>query len=352
LQGALGSAYLLDRELGGGGMSRVFLAEETGLGRQVVIKVLPTELSVGVNTDRFRREIQVAARLQHPHVVPLLTAGSSNDLIWYAMPYIDGESLRARLAREGELPVAEAVRILREVADALQYAHSLRVVHRDIKPDNVLVSNKHAVVVDFGVAKALSASSAESSLTSLGVALGTPLYMAPEQAAAEAHVDHRADIYSLGAMAYEMLTGQPPFTGATAQAVLAAHMTQAPIPVMQRRATVPAGLAELIMRCLAKSPADRPQRADEIIPHLDALLTSTVGPTPAPTPPVSAVHYGARPRKTHAIQMAALFGLAPPRTDRRVAQVASSRPAAGANHHRFSGGAPTLYPGHPLWLSG
>ena len=291
-------------------MSRVFVAHEVELGRQVVIKVLPPEMSAGVNVDRFRREIQLAARLQHPHVVPLLTAGSRDDLIWYVMPFIEGESLRAKLAREGELPVGETIRILREVADALQYAHSNQVVHRDIKPDNVLITNKHAVVADFGVAKAVSASTGESSLTSLGVALGTPAYMAPEQATADPHVDHRADVYALGAMAYEMLTGRPPFTGSTAQAVLAAHVMQNADPITTHRASVPAGLAEVIMRCLAKKAADRWQRADEMIPHLDALLTPTAGMTPTTTQPLPAVDHDAAARKAHPVRVAALFALA------------------------------------------
>ncbi|MGH7702367.1 MAG: serine/threonine-protein kinase, partial [Gemmatimonadales bacterium] len=222
-------------------MSHVFLAEETRLGRQVVIKVLPPEMGAGVNAERFEREIQLAARLQHPHIVPLLTAGASGDLLYYIMPFIAGESLRVKLAREGELPVIEAVRILREVVDALSYAHRNGVVHRDIKPDNVLLAEGHAVVTDFGVAKAVSASSGKSSLTSLGVALGTPAYMAPEQAAADPHVDHRADIYALGALAYEMLTGRPPFIGTSPQAVLAAQVTQAPEPLAQHRAAVPPG---------------------------------------------------------------------------------------------------------------
>ncbi|HEX9755219.1 MAG TPA: serine/threonine-protein kinase, partial [Gemmatimonadales bacterium] len=294
LQTALGNAYRLEKELGGGGMSRVFLAEEVRLGRKVVVKVLPPEMAAGVNVDRFEREIQLAARLQHPHIVPLLTAGAEGDLLYYIMPYIEGESLRSKLAREGELPVGETIRILKEVLDALQYAHSHRVVHRDIKPDNVLITGRHAVVTDFGVAKAVSESSGGGTLTSLGVALGTPAYMAPEQAAAEPHVDQRADIYAVGALAYEMLTGRPPFAGHTAQAVLMAHMTQAPEPVTVHRSAVPAALNELILRCLQKKPADRWQRADELIPHLDAMLTPTGGLTPTATQPVSAVDYEAR----------------------------------------------------------
>ena len=259
----VGTAYRLQKELGGGGMSRVFLAEETRLGRQVVIKVLPPEMGAGVNAERFEREIQLAARLQHPHIVPLLTAGASGDLLYYVMPFIQGESLRVKLAREGELPVAEAVKILREVMDALAYAHRNGVVHRDIKPDNVLLSEGHALVTDFGVAKAVSASSGDggSSLTSLGVALGTPAYMAPEQAAADPHVDHRADIYAVGVLAYEMLCGRPPFTAPTPQALLAAHITQTPDPVSRYRPAVPAQLNALVMRCLEKRAADRWQTA-------------------------------------------------------------------------------------------
>src|SRR3990172_2814576 len=279
----------MERELGGGGMSRVFLAEETELGRKVVIKVLPPEMGAGVSVDRFRREIQLAAKLQHPHIVPLLTAGASGDLLYYIMPFIQGESLRAKLAREGELPVPEVLRILKDVLDALAHAHEQGVVHRDMKPDNVLLSGKHALVTDFGVAKAVSESTGDHSLTSLGVALGTPTYMSPEQAAADPHVDHRADIYAVGAMAYEMLTGRPPFTGANVQAVLTAHITQAPDPVTRYRETVPAALNELILRCLAKKAADRWQRADDLIPQVDALLTPSGGVTPSGTQPVQAV---------------------------------------------------------------
>ncbi len=272
VQRAVGAAYRIEKELGGGGMSRVFLAEEVGLERKVVVKVLPPEMAAGVNAERFRREILLAAKLQHPHIVPLLTAGASGDLLYYVMPFIQGESLRTRLAREGELPVGQAARILRDVADALAYAHRQGVVHRDIKPDNVMLADGHAVVTDFGVAKAVESSTGESSLTSLGVALGTPAYMSPEQAAADPHVDHRADIYAVGAMAYEMLTGRPPFTGATPQSVLAAQVTQAPDHVTAHRATVPPALAEAVMRCLAKKPADRFQQADELVPLFDSLL--------------------------------------------------------------------------------
>ena len=280
LQAAVGDAYRIEKELGGGGMSRVFLAQERELERQVVVKVLPPEMAAGLNAERFRREIQLAASLQHPHIVPLLAAGHSDDLVYYTMPLIEGESVRAKLAREGELPITETMRILRDVADALAYAHEHRVVHRDIKPDNVLIARHHAVVTDFGVAKALSESTGKTSLTSAGVALGTPAYMAPEQAAADPHTDHRCDIYAVGALGYEMLTGRPPFTGATPQHVLAAQVTEAPEPVTKRRATVPAALAALVMRCLEKSPADRWQTAAELLQQLEAMATPSGGLTP------------------------------------------------------------------------
>lgn len=313
LQQAVGSTYRIERELGGGGMSRVFLAEEVNLSRRVVIKVLPPEMAASVNRERFHREIQLAASLQHPHIVPLLTAGSAtgvepaaSDLLYYVMPYIEGESLRAKLSREGELPVNEVVRILSEVADALSYAHDHQIVHRDIKPDNVLLSGRHAVVTDFGVAKAVSASTGQSSLTSLGVALGTPAYMAPEQAAANPHVDHRADIYALGALAYEMLAGRPPFNNANPQAVLAAHVTENPHPVTSQRPAIPQLLGDVVMRCLEKRPADRWQRAEHLIPVLESLATSSGGTTPTATAPYDASW---ALRRSHPLRVAGLFTL-------------------------------------------
>jgi serine/threonine-protein kinase len=285
----LADRYVLVRELGGGGMSRVFLAEETELGRRVVIKVLPPEFAAGLNVDRFRREIQLAASLQHPHIVPLLAAGHAGELLYYTMPLVDGESLRARLARSGELPVTEAVRILRDVADALGYAHRHGLVHRDIKPDNVLLSDQHALVTDFGVAKALDEAAPGTSVTATGLALGTPAYMAPEQAAADPHTDHRADIYALGVLGYEMLAGRPPFIGASPQAIVAAQLTQSPAPLAQTRASVPPALAAMIMRCLEKHPADRPQSASELLQALgspgapgDAAATTWVTAAPVP----------------------------------------------------------------------
>ena len=278
----MGSTYALERELGGGGMSRVFLATETTLDRPVVLKLLPPEMVSSVSADRFRQEIRLAARLQHPYIVPLLSAGEATGLLYYTMPFVEGESLRARLARLGELPVRETVRVLRDVAAALSYAHEHGVVHRDIKPDNVLLTGGEALVTDFGVAKALSAAatSDQSGLTSLGVALGTPAYMAPEQGAADPHVDHRADLYAWGCLAYECLTGEPPFTGRSPAAMLAAHATIAPEPVERRRAGLPAALVAIVMRCLEKRPADRPQGAAELLPVLEAVATPSGGTEP------------------------------------------------------------------------
>ena len=260
----------------------MYVASETALGRSVVIKLLPPDLAAAVSTERFKREIQLAARLQHPHIVPLLTSGESDGLPYFTMPYVDGESLRVRLAKRGEMPVAEAVRVLREIASALAYAHAHGVVHRDIKPDNVLLSGGAAMVTDFGVAKALSASSnaEHAGVTSLGVALGTPAYMAPEQASADPAVDHRADVYAFGILAYELLTGQTPFGGRTPQGLLAAHVTEPPEPIQKRRASLPLALAVLVMRCLEKRPADRPQSAEEIVHALDDLTTPSGGMPP------------------------------------------------------------------------
>ena len=295
---SLAPTYRIERELGGGGMSRVFLAEEPRLGRRVVIKVLPAEMSAGIPSSRFEREIHVAASLQHPHLVPVLSAGAAGDVVYYVMPYIEGDSLRARLARDGALPLDDVVRILRDVLDALAWAHARGIVHRDIKPDNILLSGRHALVTDFGVAKAVSAAAEElggTTLTSTGLALGTPAYMAPEQAAADPHVDHRADLYAVGVVAYEMLAGRPPFAAPTAQAMLAAHVAMAAETVARYRSGIPPELAAFVMRCLEKHPADRWQSADEMLARLDAAAGATlaggVRPVPtlatlAPAPPV------------------------------------------------------------------
>ena len=273
LQAMLGEALALERELGGGGMARVFLATDRALGRRVVVKVLDAEGSSGASAERFRREVKTIANLQHPHIVPVLTAGGTDTLLWYAMPFVSGESLRARLVREGALPLADALRIAREVLDALSYAHEQGIVHRDVKPENILLEGRHAVVADFGVAKALAdAGLSSSGLTSIGMALGTPAYMAPEQAMADPTTNHRADLYATGAVIYEMLVGAPPYSGA-AQAVIAAHAT-APVPrVEDRRGDVPPAVAQLAARLMAKSAAERPQSAMEALTILDGVTT-------------------------------------------------------------------------------
>ena len=276
LQATLGSHFSIERELGGGGMSRVFVAEDAALGRKVVVKVLAPELAVGVSADRFTREIKLLASLQQANIVPLLSAGNVGGLPYYTMPFVDGLSLRARLSRGGAFPFAEAVSILRDLARGLAYAHAQGLVHRDIKPDNVLLSGDAAVITDFGIAKALTASrtSAESvdALTKTGMSLGTPAYMAPEQAAADPNVDHRADIYALGCVAYELLTGHPPFHGRTPQQQVAAHMTEHPVSPGETRPDVPAWLTELVLRCLEKSPNRRPQSARDILQTLDSVV--------------------------------------------------------------------------------
>jgi len=308
LQKSLGSSYTIVRELGGGGMSRVFLAEDNALGRSVVFKVLLPELAAGVNAARFNREVQVSARLQHPHIVPVLSAGEVDGLPYYVMPFVKGESLRARLAT-GPLPISEVVNVLTDVAKALAYAHAEGIVHRDIKPDNILLSAGACSVADFGIAKALDAARANQTaqhaegaarteaLTTLGTSIGTPAYMAPEQVAGDPDVDHRADIYSLGCVAYEMLTGEAPFAGKSPQQMLAAHVLEKPVPLTERRADIPPALVALVDRCLAKQPSDRPQSASELVTKLEA---SGAHDTPS-LPPVRRPHATRGTRRTWAI---------------------------------------------------
>jgi serine/threonine-protein kinase len=283
LQVALGSNYTIERELGGGGMSIVFVATDNNLGRQVVVKVLPYDLAASVSVDRFKREIMLSAALQHPNIVPVLSAGQAEQLPYFIMPYVEGESVRARMAR-GPLSVRETVSILKDVTRALGYAHGRGIIHRDIKPDNILLSGGAAVVTDFGVAKAISASRervtlggrptnsggwTSGTITSVGTSLGTPMYMAPEQAAADPNMDHRADLYALGVVGYEMLVGAPPFYGRTPQALLAAQLTETPKPLSTRRYDVPPALDELLMRMMEKDPAKRPRNASEVVRLLD-----------------------------------------------------------------------------------
>lgn len=276
LQTTLSGSYVLERELGGGGMSKVFLADELRLGRKVVVKVLSPELAAGISAERFEREIRLAASLQQANIVPLLSTGDTNGLPFYTMPYVEGESLRARLSHEPALQILDIVRILGDVARALQYAHERGVVHRDIKPDNVLLSGGTAVVTDFGIAKALSASrtgGAGTTLTQLGTSMGTPAYMAPEQAVGDPDTDARADIYAFGCMAYELLAGHPPFHDRSPQRVLAAQLSENPKAIASIRPDAPDALCDLVMRCLAKDPDGRPQSAAEVILALNVVTS-------------------------------------------------------------------------------
>ena len=276
LQNHLGTAFVLERELGGGGMSRVFVAEEVRLSRKVVIKVLSPELVQGLNAERFEREILLAASLQQANIVPVLAAGEVDGLPYFTMPFVEGESLRSRLDGAG-LPIADVLAILRDVTKALAYAHARGIVHRDIKPDNVLLSGGTAVVTDFGIAKALSASRADAggTLTSIGTSIGTPAYMAPEQVAGDPGIDHRVDLYALGCMAQELLTGKSPFADRTPQRMLAAHLSEAPVSVSTLRSDSPTALNSLVARLLQKDPADRPQSANDVLRALDSLSTSS-----------------------------------------------------------------------------
>jgi len=273
LLSALGGSYTIERELTGGGMALVFVGEDHDLGRKVVIKILPPELAASVSAERFRREILTVARLQHPHIVPILKAGEVDGLPYFVMPYVDGESIDIRLRRTPTFTVRETLGIMKDVARALAFAHAQGVVHRDIKPGNVLLAAGSATVTDFGVAKALSSArrSGEkgAGLTNTGMSLGTILYMAPEQAAGDPDIDGRADIYSLGITVYEMLAGTAPFAALGPRAMLTARLTLAPPPLSKIRKDVPAGLERLIARCLAIDPADRPQTAAELVEALE-----------------------------------------------------------------------------------
>ena len=279
LESHLGGTYTIERELGGGGMARVFVATERALGRRVVIKILSPELAADVSFRRFEREIRLAASLQQANIVPVLAAGETDGLPHYTMPFVEGRSLRDRLRQDGRLPLPECIGILRDIARALAFAHERGVVHRDIKPENVLLSGDAAVVTDFGIAKAIdSARRADgaaddrpahrSTITHVGVSVGTPAYMAPEQISADPAVDHRADIYAFGCIAYEIIAGRPPFDASSVQSLFAAHLSQTPDPLVEHSAEVPDSLATLVMRCLEKDPARRPQSAREMLGQL------------------------------------------------------------------------------------
>jgi eukaryotic-like serine/threonine-protein kinase len=283
----LADRYHIEGELGAGGMATVYRAFDLRHSRQVAIKVLRPELAASLGPDRFLREIEIAAKLNHPHVLPLYDSGESSGFLYFVMPYVEGESLRERLAREGALTPAEATRILREILDALAHAHDRGIVHRDIKPDNIMLSGRHALVADFGIAKAVSQATTEATVTQTGLVVGTPAYMAPEQAAGDSQVDHRADIYAVGAVAYELLAGRPPFIGATAREVLSAHIVRTPEPLHAHHADVSRALANVVMKCLEKRPGDRWQSADEVLRELD-MLAPGGSPTPTDARPFAA----------------------------------------------------------------
>ncbi|PWU03245.1 MAG: hypothetical protein C5B51_19310 [Terriglobia bacterium] len=276
---ALSSRYRFVRELGAGGMAIVYLAHDLKHDRDVAIKVLKPEIAAGIGVQRFLAEIRLTGNLQHPHILPLFDSGSAGSLLFYVMPYIEGESLGARLRRGGRLPLAEAIHILRHVTDALSYAHNANVIHRDLKPDNILLSGRHLFLADFGIARLETTSTSAPTITFTGVMAGTPGYMAPEQIVGSA-IDHRCDIYALGVLGYELLTGRPAFTG-TRQEVVAAQLTGSPEAVSRIRPETPAALSALVMRCLEKRPEDRWQRCDDALASLDAIDSHAIG-NPAP----------------------------------------------------------------------
>jgi TolB-like protein/Flp pilus assembly protein TadD len=304
LRAAVADRYQVEREIGRGGMSTVYLAQDLRHHRPVAVKVLHPQLAVSLGSERFLREIQIAAGLQHPHIVPLYDSGQANELLYYVMPYVEGESLRQRLEREKQLPADDAVQIARSVAAALDYAHRHQVVHRDIKPENVMLHDGEAVVTDFGIAKAVTAAAADN-LTQTGAAIGTPTYMSPEQAAGEADLDGRSDIYSLGAMLYEMLAGSVPFAGPTVQAVIAKLFTDPPPPLRDRRSDLPEWLESAVAKALAKSPGERFASATQ--------FAQALKPSGASTPPGVVVTAGMHPPAAKSIAVLPLADMSPQR---------------------------------------
>ncbi|HSE67978.1 MAG TPA: protein kinase, partial [Gemmatimonadales bacterium] len=288
LTAALADRYRIERELGRGGMARVFLARDLKHDRPVALKVLHPELATVLGPERFLREIRLCARLQHPHILAVHDSGDAGGQLWFTMPYVEGESLRGRLQREKQLPLEDALRITREVADALEYAHQHGVIHRDIKPENILLSGSHALVADFGIAKALTLEP-EERLTETGLSIGTPQYMSPEQAVAERDLDGRTDVYSLGCVLYETLTGEPPYTGPTPQVIIAKRLTE-PVPHLRTGRDVPLVLERVVTKALARSPADRFSTAAEFSDALrsdrlkDEMVTKATAAAPAPLP--------------------------------------------------------------------
>ena len=256
LSAALGDRYTIDRVLGRGGMATVYVAEDLRHSRQVAIKVLRPDVAAAIGAERVLREITIAARLTHPHVLPLLDSGQAAGSLYYVMPYVRGETLRQRLVREQRLPLKDALAIARELGGALDYAHREGFVHRDVKPENVLLVDGHAVIADFGIARAICQAGGED-VTEVGLAIGTPEYMSPEQAAGDRELDGRCDVYAFACVIYEMLAGAPPFSGASARAIVAKHLSEPPQPLRARRPDAPAAVEQALARALAKDPADR-----------------------------------------------------------------------------------------------
>ena len=269
LERALGSSYRIERELAGGGMSHVFVADSHDAGRKVVVKVLSPELAGTVDGERFQREILILTQLHHPGIVPVLGSGPAGPLLYYTMPLLDGESLRSVMHRERRLALGDAVGYTRDIADALTYAHGHNIVHRDIKPENVIIVQGHAVVMDFGISRAIERSADIESLTETGFTLGTPRYMSPEQAAAQKHIDGRSDIYSLACVLYEMLIGEPPFPGTNTRLLIARHLRSAPPSPRAARPDLPVAVDRALLRALSKSPADRYDTAQAFATALD-----------------------------------------------------------------------------------
>jgi len=282
---SLAARYTIERELGSGGMATVFLGWDVKHKRKVAVKILKPELAVSLGAERFLREIETTANLRHPHILPLYDSGEVRGALYYVMPFVEGESLRERLRRDGQLPLDDAIRIAREVAGALSYAHARGIVHRDIKPENILLESGHAVVADFGIARAVREAGTES-VTGAGISVGTPAYMSPEQAAGESEVDGRSDLYSLGCVLYEMLGGQPPFTGPTTPSIIKQHMVSEPRPITALRSPVPAPVCAALERALAKNPADRfrlvSQFADALGPPESTPVSAAALPTVSP----------------------------------------------------------------------
>ncbi|MGW8267653.1 MAG: serine/threonine-protein kinase, partial [Longimicrobiales bacterium] len=272
LKRGLADRYSIEDEVGVGAMGVVYRAQDIRHERRVALKVLRPEIAATIGTDRFLREIRIEAQLNHPHILPVYDSGEVEGLLFCVMPFVEGESLRDRLDRERQLPCDEALRICREVADALFFAHARDLIHRDVKPANILLESGHAVLADFGLAKALSAAG-DQGLTRAGFAVGTPAYASPEQAAGDERIDGRSDLYSLGCVLYEMLAGQPPFVGPTADSVVRQHLTQPPPSVRVMRTSVPEAVEEILTRLLEKSPADRFSSAEELVRALDAAIS-------------------------------------------------------------------------------